>query len=262
MSEKIYKGYKATDKDIKCRDYQFTVGEWHEHQGEVKLCESGFHFCPEPSGPWCYYSEEGTRVWEIEATEVIEDDSPGADRKFVAKRIRLVREIIATGDRNTGDCNTGDYNTGNRNTGDYNTGDRNTGDYNTGNRNTGDYNTGNGNTGYRNTGDYNTGYYNTGYYNTGDCNTGDCNTGNYNLASFSSGYFAIEEPNAMMFGCDTGVSRQIFLNKFRDRFPNLFVAMKSNQVAKEIAITFGDIPCVTEENVQRWKDKYNQLYGE
>jgi hypothetical protein len=227
MSEKIYKGYKATDKDIKCRGYQFTVGEWHEHEGEVKLCESGFHFCPEPSGPWCYYSEEGTRVWEIEATEVIEDDSPGADRKFVAKRIRLVREIIATGYCNTGYCNTGDCNTG----------DRNTGNGNTGYRNTGDYNTGNGNTGYR-------------------------NTGNGNLASFSSGYFAIEEPNAMMFGCDTGVSRQIFLNKFRDRFHNLFVAMKSNQVAKEIAITFGDILCVTEENVQRWKDKYNQLYGE
>jgi hypothetical protein len=222
VSEKIYKGYKATDKDIKCRDYQFVVGEWHEHQGEVELCKSGFHFCTEPSGPWCYYSDKGTRVWQIEATGVIESNEPGADRKFVAHRIRLVREIISDGHRNTGHRNTGHRNTGDCNTGDYNTGHRNTGDYNTGHRNTGDY----------------------------------------NLSSFGSGFFATEEPNATMFGFDTGMNRQVFLGKFGSRIRGMFDAMKSNRVAKEIAIKFGDIPCVTEENVQRWKDKYNQLYGE
>jgi len=212
MSEKIYKGYKATDKDIKCLGYQFVVGEWHEHQGEVELCKSGFHFCTEPSGPWCYYSDKGTRVWQIEATGVIESNEPGADRKFVANRIRLVREIFSGGHRNTGH---------------YNTGDRNTGDRNTGNNNTGHY-----------------------------------NTGHYNLSSFGSGFFATEEPNATMFGFDTGMNRQVFLGKFERRILDMFDAMKSNQVAKKIAITFRDIPCVTEENVQRWKDKYNQLYGE
>jgi hypothetical protein len=232
MSEKTYKGYKATDKDIKCRDYQFVVGEWHEHQGEVELCKSGFHFCTEPSGPWCYYSDKGTRIWEIEATGVIESNEPGADRKFVAHRIRLVREIISGGDYNTGYRNTGDYNTGYRNTGDRNTGDYNTGDCNTGDCNTGDYNTG-----YRNTGDY-------------------------NLSSFGSGFFATEEPNATMFGYDTGMNRQDFLGKFENRIYDMFIAIKSNRVAKEMAIEFGDIPCVTEENVQRWIDKYNQLHGE
>ena len=141
----IVKGYKATDANMMCRGYQFEVGKWHEHDGEIELCESGFHFCEYPSGPWCYYGDG--LLWNVEAEFVLKSSGPGADLKHVAKKIRLVSKIEYTGNGNTGNWNTGNWNTGHRNTG-----NRNTGDWNAGNRNTGDRNTGDGNTGDGNVG--------------------------------------------------------------------------------------------------------------
>ena len=162
------KGYKATDKNMCCRGKQFTLGEWYEHEGELIECASGFHFCEQPSGVWTYYTEATTRVFEIEAEEVLDTDfQPGTAYKRVARRIKFVREVEIGGDSNTGDSNTGWGNTGWGNTGNRNTGDSNTGDSNTGNSNTGDSNTGRGNTGNRNTGNSN-----TGWGNSTDCSTG------------------------------------------------------------------------------------------
>ena len=132
-------GYKATDADMKCRDFEFEIGKWYEVEGELEMCANGFHFCQQPSGPWAYYTQKGTRVWKIEAEEVLDlPFAPGADYKYVARRIRFVVEVIATGYSNTGDSNTGYSNTGNSNTGNSNTGNSNTGYSNTGDRNTGD----------------------------------------------------------------------------------------------------------------------------
>jgi hypothetical protein len=231
----IVKGYKATDADMCCREFKFEIGKWYEHDGDLKLCESGFHFCEYPSGPWYYYTNDGTRIFKCEAELVLFSKEPGADLKHVAKKIRLVEEIKIvgdgntgcrntgcrnTGDRNTGNLNTGDRNTGNlntgyRNTGDRNTGDRNTGNWNTGDRNTGNWNTGDGNTGNmntgnmntgnrntgnRNTGNGNTGNRNTGNWNTGDWNTGDRNTGDGNAGNFNSGFFNIGNAPFIVFG--------------------------------------------------------------
>jgi hypothetical protein len=92
-------GYKATDKDMCCRGFQFKLGEWYEHQGELKLCESGFHFCEQPSGVWNFYQKG--RVFECEAEDVL--DTPreaGAAGKRVCRRIRLTREIALDGENN------------------------------------------------------------------------------------------------------------------------------------------------------------------
>ena len=121
----IVKGYKATDKDMKCRGFKFELGVWHKHDGEIAMCESGFHFCEYPSGPWAFYSDKGTRMFKVEARGVIKSDDPGADLKHVAMEIRLVEEITITGSWNTGDRNTGSWNTGSWNTGRRNTGDGN-----------------------------------------------------------------------------------------------------------------------------------------
>ena len=207
------KGYKAFNKDLTCRGFQYEIGKEFEYKGKIELCESGFHFCKKIVDIQNYYNlkDKNTRLCEIEATgEVIE-----ANNKCVTDKIKIIREISKeemyilgnegkenTGLGNTGDCNTGDRNTGNRNTGDrntgncntgdwntgdWNTGDCNTGDWNTGNRNTGDKNTGNWNTGNRNTGDKNTGNRNTGDRNTGNCNTGDRNTGSWNTGDRNTG---------------------------------------------------------------------------
>ena len=203
------KGYKAFEKDLTCRGFQYEIGKEFEHKGTIGLCESGFHFCKKIVDILSYYNlnNEDIRLCEIEATgKVIEGDD-----KCVTDKIKIIREISKeemyeignegkknrglgntgdsnTGDSNTGYSNTGDSNTGYSNTGDSNTGDSNTGYSNTGDRNTGYRNTGDRNTGYRNTGDSNTGDRNTGYRNTGDSNTGDSNTGYSNTGDSNTGY--------------------------------------------------------------------------
>ena len=128
--EKIYKGYKATDENMCCLGFQFELGKWYSCEGELVLCENGFHFCEYPSGPWSYYTEG--RLFEIEAKEAVVSKGPGADLKHVARHIRLVKEINLDRDKNTGNRNTGNRNSGNGNTGNGNTGDGNVGDYHSG----------------------------------------------------------------------------------------------------------------------------------
>jgi len=279
------KGYKATDKDMRCRGFQFELGKWYEYSGELIECASGFHFCEYPSGPWAYYSNPGTRIFEIEADDVLEKaPEPGADIKRVCRRIKFVREIEVggdkntgycntgycnTGDCNTGDCNTGYYNTGNRNTGYCNTGDCNTGDCNTGNCNTGNcntgyYNTGNYNTGNRNTGYYNTGNYNTGNRNTGNCNTGyhnagDCNTGYCNATDYSSGFFCIKEPKVISFDVQTKLTQAQFLKKYPS-YLDLGVALLRDEPI-EFKL-YRKIPGITEKKLKALHKKFKEARKE
>ena len=117
-------GYKATDKDMKCCGFQFEVGKWYEHEGELSLCHAGFHFCKYPSGPWSYYNDPGTRVFKVEARNVHEQYTPGSDLKMVCSKIRLIEEIIPVGNSNTGNSNTGNWNAGYWNAGNWNATDR------------------------------------------------------------------------------------------------------------------------------------------
>ncbi len=52
---KGFKGFKGFDKDLKCRDFQYKIGEKYIHKGDVKSCMSGFHFCENPFDVWNYY---------------------------------------------------------------------------------------------------------------------------------------------------------------------------------------------------------------
>ena len=131
----IHKGYKATDQNMCCKGHQFELGKWYEVEGDLKMCKNGFHFCEYPSGPWRYY--QNCRIFEVEAKEVLLGTGSGAGLKHVARKIRLVKEILFAGNGNTGDGNTGYKNTGDKNTGNGNTGNKNTGDGNTGDGNVG-----------------------------------------------------------------------------------------------------------------------------
>ena len=123
----VVKGYKAFDKDLKCRDNQFKVGDIYTHKGEFKLCETGFHFCLKPADVFNYYSfAPETRVCEIEAL----GDVAGEGDKRVTNKIKILREIpklelfelVNQGKENTGLTNSGDSNSGHYNSGDYNSG--------------------------------------------------------------------------------------------------------------------------------------------
>jgi len=262
------KGYKATDKDMKCRGYQFELGKWHEHEGSIIMCEAGFHFCDQPSGPWCYYLEPDTRIFEVEAEDILDTPiEPGAENKRVCKRIKLVREITPgltgddksntgdsnTGHWNTGDSNTGYWNTGNRNTGYRNTGHWNTGDSNTGHWNTGHWNTGDSNTGDSNTGHWNTGDSNTGYRNTGNRNTGDSNTGHWNATNLSCGFFCVVEPKVISFDEQTDLSREEYLGKYPEAYQLGDALMSDEPIDFE---PYKNIPNITPEKLLALHEKF------
>lgn len=216
------KGYKVFNPDWTCRGFQYKVGETYTHDGDIDVCESGFHFCRRAADCFNYYSfDSKNKVAEVEAIGVVKTDGD----KSVTDKITIVREVEwqelltivnigigNTGNRNTGNRNTGNCNTGDWNTGDWNTGDCNTGNWNTGNRNTGNRNTGNRNTGNWNTGDCNTGNRNTGDGNTGNRNTGDGNTGNWNAGDWNTGFFSTVTPKADLFEKPTDLTHEQVLD--------------------------------------------------
>ena len=210
------KGYKVFNPDWTCRGFQYEVGKTFEHDGNIELCGSGFHFCQKASDCFKYYDfNSNNKVAEVEALDLVETEG----NKSVTNKIHIVREIPwqelltivntgkdCTGLENTGNCNTGNWNTGDWNTGNCNTGDCNTGNWNTGNRNTGNRNTGNWNTGNWNTGNWNTGDWNTGDRNTGNCNTGNWNTGDCNTVDFSNGVFCTKEDTIKIFDKESNMT--------------------------------------------------------
>ncbi len=235
--ETIIKGYKVFNPDWTCRNFKYEVGKTYEHDGDIEVCEAGFHFCQKAINCFNYYSfDNKNKVAKIEAIGLIKTDGD----KSVTNKITIIKEIEweellnivnignnntgygNTGNHNTGYGNTGNHNAGYCNTGNHNTGDYNTGDWNTGYRNAGYYNTGCRNTGYRNTGDYNTGNHNTGYCNTGDCNTGYCNTGycntgdwntgDWNTGDYNAGIFCTDVPKIRMFNKETDLTYEDWMN--------------------------------------------------
>ena len=85
-------GYKGFDKDFKCKDFQYEVGKEYEHDGKVKLCRSGFHFCENPQGVFVHYAPgNGNRFAIVEADEV--SDERENDSKRVAKKLKIKSEI-------------------------------------------------------------------------------------------------------------------------------------------------------------------------
>ena len=137
----VIKGFKVFNPDWTCRNFQYKVGETYHHNGEIGLCEAGFHFCQVASDCFSYYSfNPNNKVAEVEAIGLTETQG----NKSVTNCIRIIREIpwqelltiVNTGKSCTGFCNSGNNNSGN-----WNSGNWNSGNWNSGNRNNGFFNT-------------------------------------------------------------------------------------------------------------------------
>ena len=134
-------GYKAFNKDLTCRGFQYEIGQTYSMDESPIPCQRGFHFCKSIVETYQYYDmSDNTRICKIEALgEVATDDNV----KYCTNVIKILEEITEDWDRkgNSNSTNSGYCNSGNRNSGNWNSGNRNSGDCNSGDRNSGLFNT-------------------------------------------------------------------------------------------------------------------------
>jgi hypothetical protein len=91
---KLYKVLNAEGRSFHGGDFQFSLpkdgnpGDWHEVEGEVVLCQNGFHLTDDPASWWGV----AARCFLVESEGVV-GDCKGSDRKCAAKKVRLIREL-------------------------------------------------------------------------------------------------------------------------------------------------------------------------
>lgn len=94
MTETI-KGFKGFDKDLKCRGYQYEVGQYFQEEGKIEACSKGFHFCENPFDVFSYYppfTENGiNRYCVVEGGGSIDKDSD--DTKIACSKLHISAEI-------------------------------------------------------------------------------------------------------------------------------------------------------------------------
>lgn len=85
MLKKI-KGYKAFNKDMTCRGFQFEEGKVYECK-EAEICEKGFHFVLDPLDAWSYYNMIESVLHEVESSGKISKHKE--DTKISTTRIKM-----------------------------------------------------------------------------------------------------------------------------------------------------------------------------
>ena len=91
MSEKVITSYKAFDKNMQCRNFQYEVGKEYEMDGEIKCCNRGFHACKSPMEVWNYCDMLNSRYAEVEQSGKIEKDENST--KVCSSRIKIKAEL-------------------------------------------------------------------------------------------------------------------------------------------------------------------------
>ena len=116
------RGYKAFLSDMTTRhgdNTVYEVGKTYTVEGEVRICENGYHFCKKCVDVYDYYSKP-CRICEVSVTGAVQTQG----NKSVGRRLKILRELTADEINslcNSGYWNSGDWNSGNRNSGYCNT---------------------------------------------------------------------------------------------------------------------------------------------
>lgn len=91
MSEKVITSYKAFDKNMQCRNFQYEVGKEYEMYGEIKCCNRGFHACKSPMEVWDYYDMLNSRYAEVEQSGKIDEEENST--KICSSHIKTKAEL-------------------------------------------------------------------------------------------------------------------------------------------------------------------------
>ena len=89
---KVYKGFT---KDMKCRDFQYKEGGEYEQEGEIKICENGFHACEYPLDCFAYYTPNDSVFHECELSgDICKTDD---DTKVSGSKIKIGARLDIAG---------------------------------------------------------------------------------------------------------------------------------------------------------------------
>ena len=91
MSGNVITSYKAFDKNMKCRGFQYEVGKEYEMDGEIKCCNRGFHACKSPMEVLDYYDMFDSRYAEVEQSGKIDKEENST--KVCSSRIKIKAEL-------------------------------------------------------------------------------------------------------------------------------------------------------------------------
>ena len=89
--------YKGFDKNWQCRNYQYEIGKTYRHDGEVEICNSGFHACQYPLDVFGYYEPSNSRFAEVELLEPViqrEGDTKIASATITIKAELTIPDIV------------------------------------------------------------------------------------------------------------------------------------------------------------------------
>ena len=114
-------GYKAFNKDLTCRGFQYEIGQTYSMDESPVPCERGFHFCKSIAETYDYYDmSDNTRICKIEALGEVQTDD---NKKYCTNVIKILEEITEDWERkgNSNSTNSGYCNSGNCNSGLFNT---------------------------------------------------------------------------------------------------------------------------------------------
>ncbi|HFW4673533.1 TPA: hypothetical protein ACIBR3_000084 [Salmonella enterica subsp. enterica serovar Orion] len=84
--------FKGFNKDLKCRGFQFAIGETFHHDGKVEACGSGFHACECPFDVFSYYPPAESRYAETISFGVTDREEEG-DTKIASASITIKAEL-------------------------------------------------------------------------------------------------------------------------------------------------------------------------
>ena len=91
MNKKVIKSYKAFDKNMQCRGFQYKVGKEYEMDGEIECCNRGFHACKSPLEVWDHYDMLNSRFAEVEQSGKIDKEEKST--KVCSSRIKIKAEL-------------------------------------------------------------------------------------------------------------------------------------------------------------------------
>lgn len=84
-------GYKATYNMVSHNNFLYQVGKTYIHDGEIKPCNSGFHYCPVMKDVLNYYNPDNEFV--LLEIEILSDNIVKDEDKSVTDKIKVLRII-------------------------------------------------------------------------------------------------------------------------------------------------------------------------